>query len=72
VAARRRTIFPFSRSPVPVSMREVLAGDEFVAWIDGFLPKGLGPQAVLPAVPDRTDAQFAHLEAGLPQVVGGV
>ncbi len=88
-------------------MREVLAGDEFVEWLDGFLPKGLGPLAVPPTVPDRTDAQFAHLdglslsrawalrriasaleanharretfnaiadrhlEAGLPQVVGG-
>jgi len=43
-------------------MREVLPKDEFVSWIDAFLPKGLGPLASPPTVPDRTDAQLAHLD----------
>lgn len=81
-------------------MRHVLPKEEFKSWFDGFLPNGLGPLASPPTVPDRTDAQLAHLdglslsrawallrlgdsvmggadaaqrhlEAGLPQVVGG-
>ena len=43
-------------------MREVLAADEFVAWLERFLPNSLGPLAVPPTVPDRTDPQFAHLD----------
>ena len=81
-------------------MREVLPASEFEPWLAAFLPNGLGPLAKPPVVPDRSDAQLAHLdglslsrawalrrlgaavaggeaaaqahlEAGLPQVVGG-
>jgi hypothetical protein len=43
-------------------MREVLQEDEFRPWLAGFLPDGLGPLAQPPTVPDRSDAQFAHLD----------
>ena len=43
-------------------MREVLSKSEFVRWLDGFMPHGLGPLASPPTVPDRTDAQLAHLD----------
>ncbi|MBS0337541.1 MAG: DUF2891 domain-containing protein [Proteobacteria bacterium] len=43
-------------------MREVLPPNEFRPWLDAFLPAGLGPLATPPVVPDRTDAQFAHLD----------
>ena len=43
-------------------MREVLTAAEFREWIAVFLPDGLGPLATPPIVPDRTDAQFAHLD----------
>jgi hypothetical protein len=43
-------------------MREVLPEAAFKAWLAGFLPAGLGPLATPPIVPDRTDAQFAHLD----------
>jgi hypothetical protein len=43
-------------------MRAVLPDDEFKPWLTAFLPAGLGPLATPPTVPDRTDAQFAHLD----------
>jgi hypothetical protein len=43
-------------------MREVLAKDAFDAWLKAFMPQGLGPLATPPVVPDRTDAQFSHLD----------
>lgn len=43
-------------------MREVLPESEFRPWLGAFLPAGLGPLSAPPAVPDRTDAQFAHLD----------
>ncbi len=43
-------------------MREILPLQAFRAWLEGFLPQGLGPLARPPAVPDRTDAQLAHLD----------
>jgi hypothetical protein len=43
-------------------MREVLAPGEFRDWLATFLPAGLGPLAVPPLVPDRSDAQFCHLD----------
>ena len=43
-------------------MREVLPEAAFRTWLAGFLPSGLGPLATPPIVPDRTDAQFAHLD----------
>lgn len=62
-------------------MREVLPGAEFAAWLSAFLTEGLGGLALPPVVPDRSDAQFCHLDglalsrawslqriaAGLPQ-----
>jgi hypothetical protein len=43
-------------------MREVLTQREFAAWLAAFLPAGLGALAVPPVVPDRSDAQFCHLD----------
>ncbi len=43
-------------------MREVLPSDEFRPWLAAFLPRGLGPLAMPPVVPDRTDAQLSHLD----------
>jgi hypothetical protein len=43
-------------------MQQVLAGKEFAAWIAAFLPAGLGPLAIPPVVPDRSDPQLAHLD----------
>lgn len=47
-------------------MRHVLGGDEFAAWLDGFLPRlGQGQPASLfaPAfVSDRSDGKIAHLD----------
>ncbi len=43
-------------------MREVLPGEDFLPWLARFLPHGLGPLAHPPVVPDRTDAQFSHLD----------
>ena len=43
-------------------MRAVLPDAEFGPWLAVFLPNGLGPLATPPSVPDRTDAQFAHLD----------
>ena len=43
-------------------MRAVLPDDEFKPWLTTFLPAGLGPLATPPTVPDRSDAQFAHLD----------
>jgi hypothetical protein len=43
-------------------MRAVLPDAEFGPWLSLFLPNGLGPLATPPTVPDRTDAQFAHLD----------
>ncbi|MFY9316179.1 MAG: DUF2891 family protein [Burkholderiales bacterium] len=43
-------------------MREVLPQHEFAAWLAAFLPAGLGALAVPPEVPDRSDAQFCHLD----------
>lgn len=43
-------------------MREVLPRSDFAAWLGTFLPEGLGPLASPPTVPDRTDAQLAHLD----------
>ena len=43
-------------------MREILPLQEFRSWLEGFLPRGLGPLATPPTVPDRTDAQLAHLD----------
>jgi hypothetical protein len=43
-------------------MHEVLPEREFRAWLDGFMPAGLGP-LIEPAVPpDRSDPQFCHLD----------
>ena len=43
-------------------MREVLPDEEFLPWLARFLPHGLGPLAHPPIVPDRSDAQFSHLD----------
>jgi len=43
-------------------MCEVLTQGEFGPWLAGFMPDGLGPLATPPLVPDRTDAQLAHLD----------
>ena len=43
-------------------MKSVLDEAEFERWLAGFLPEGLGPLATPPVVPDRTDAQLAHLD----------
>lgn len=43
-------------------MCEVLTVHEFRVWFDAFLPGGLGPLASPPVVPDRSDAQFSHLD----------
>ncbi len=45
-----------------VLMREVLGDDEFSAWLDGFLPKDLGPLATPPVVADRSDPKQSHLD----------
>jgi hypothetical protein len=34
----------------------------FAAWLEGYLPDGLGPLAVPPRVDDRGDPQIAHLD----------
>jgi hypothetical protein len=43
-------------------MREVLPEREFRAWLDGFLPAGLGPLFEPAVPPDRCDPQFCHLD----------
>ena len=48
-------------------MREVLPCAEFLAWFRAYLPRaylprGLGSLAEPPVVPDRSDAQFSHLD----------
>ncbi len=43
-------------------MRSVLDPQEFAVWVRHFLPQGIGPLAAPPAVPDRHDAQIAHLD----------
>lgn len=43
-------------------MKSVLGGEEFARWIAAFIPDGLGPLATPPIVPDRNDAQLAHLD----------
>jgi len=45
-----------------VLMQEVLAPDEFAAWLDRFLPADLGPLAAPPVVPDRSDPKQSHLD----------
>jgi Protein of unknown function (DUF2891) len=43
-------------------MREVLPRSDFRTWLAGFLPASLGALAVPPVTPDRSDAQFCHLD----------
>ena len=43
-------------------MKSVLGEAEFKRWIEAFMPAGLGPLSQPPLVPDRTDAQLAHLD----------
>jgi len=43
-------------------MREVLPQGGFSGWLAAFLPGGIGGLAVPPIVPDRSDAQFVHLD----------
>jgi len=43
-------------------MHEVLPEREFRAWLDGFLPAGLGPLFEPAVPPDRSDPQFCHLD----------
>jgi hypothetical protein len=43
-------------------MKSVLGADEFAKWLAAFLPDGLGPLSTPPVVPDRSDAQLAHLD----------
>lgn len=43
-------------------IRVVLAGDEFVAWCEAFMPRGIGPLTSPPQVVDRGDPQIAHLD----------
>jgi hypothetical protein len=43
-------------------MKSVLGQAEFTGWLAAYLPNGLGPLAQPPVVPDRTDAQLAHLD----------
>jgi hypothetical protein len=45
-----------------VLMQEVLARDEFAAWLGRFLPAGLGPLATPPVVGDRSDPKQSHLD----------
>ena len=43
-------------------MREVLPVEAFRRWLAAFMPRGPGPLATPPVVPDRSDAQFSHLD----------
>ena len=43
-------------------MREILSPRELRAWLANLLPAGLGALALPPVVPDRSDAQFCHLD----------
>ncbi len=43
-------------------MREVLSRSDFCIWLAAFLPTGLGSLALPPVAPDRSDAQFCHLD----------
>jgi hypothetical protein len=43
-------------------MHEVLPEREFRAWLEGFLPAGLGPLFEPAVPPDRSDPQFCHLD----------
>lgn len=45
-----------------VLMQEVLARDDFEAWLGRFLPADLGPLATPPVVSDRTDPKQSHLD----------
>jgi len=45
-----------------VLMQEVLAPDEFRAWLARFLPADLAPLATPPVVGDRTDPKQSHLD----------
>ena len=44
------------------AMNLVLRGDDYAAWLDRFLPAGLGRLALPPVVTDRQDPQIAHLD----------
>jgi hypothetical protein len=43
-------------------MKSVLGREEFTRWLSTFMPDGLGSLSNPPVVPDRTDAQLAHLD----------
>jgi hypothetical protein len=47
---------------VATLMRAVLDPREFAAWLQRFLPRGIGSLAEPPVVADRRDAQIAHLD----------
>lgn len=44
------------------AMAVACSPEAFAAWLDGYLPDGLGPLAVPPVVDDRGDPQIAHLD----------
>jgi hypothetical protein len=43
-------------------VQRALDPDAFASWLPRFLPRGLGPLATPPQVPDRLDPQIAHLD----------
>ncbi len=45
-----------------VLMQQILVGAEFGAWLNHFLPAGIGPLSEPPIVADRTDAKQSHLD----------
>jgi hypothetical protein len=45
-----------------VLMKAVLPAAEFPAWMNSFLPHGLGPLAAPPEVTDHADAKQSHLD----------
>lgn len=50
-------------------MGELLPPRQYRDWLAAYLPEGLGAVATPPVVPDRSDAQFCHLD-GLSPVAG--
>lgn len=43
-------------------MKRLLEPGEFMAWLQGFLPRGIGPLAVPPVVADHADLKQSHLD----------
>jgi hypothetical protein len=43
-------------------MKQVLEESEFTGWLNGFLPRGIGPLAEPPTVADHADPKQSHLD----------